>query len=92
MADFVGIPQQFNYPKAFQLHASGLPMLRIVIPECCALPKTCPDLSGAFQTIPMLGTVWLFCFSSAYESKLSTLSQTKKASHIRERLCSEIGI
>jgi len=28
---FAVIPQQFDKPKAFQLNASGLPMLRIVI-------------------------------------------------------------
>ena len=35
--------------------------------------------------------VWLFCFSPTPESKLSSLSRNKKASHLRERLCSRYG-
>jgi hypothetical protein len=78
------IPKSSPYPKPFKQQTSGLPMLRIVIPKSSPYPKP-------FKQFAMR-IVWLFCFSSVYESELSTQPQNKKASHLRERLCSETGI
>jgi hypothetical protein len=67
-------PRWLFYPKPLKQQTSGLPMLRIVIPTSSPYPKPCKHQTSF--------AVWLFCFSSVYESKLSTQPQNKKASQL----------
>ena len=65
---------------------------RLPILASLRLSSTVLNLLKAFQTVPMLGTVWLLHLSPTYESKLSTLSRNEEAPTLRvEALWSRPG-